>query len=255
MSEDDTPGPEAENPKPNPWVRLFVAGLPLGLIVMGAISFLFYFHKRNAARETRPSQYASMMQKDLNLEDFQRYVKILDKDIGPRTPEHPGNVEAAQSFIQSTLGYDNMGYQVVRRELGKDAGFEAGMKGEKTPQQLVLICARYDNEHAESIATLFCLAQAVTGTKHRNTVRFFAFSGGDSLAQSGKLAEYKDWSSKEEFDRVITLYIANPGETPVSLGGPVVKLAAPSMDDPGALGVLTDNEGLLQKYGSAVELK
>jgi hypothetical protein len=196
-----------------------------------------------------------MMQKDLNLEDYQRYLKILDKDIGPRTPEHPGNVEAAQSFIQSTLGYDNMGYQVVRRELGKDVAFEAGMKGEKSPQQLVLICARYDNEHAESIAALFCLAQAVTGSSHRNSIRFFVFSGGDSIAQSGKPADYKEWSAKEEFDRVVTLYIANSGETPVSLGGPLVKLTAPSANDAGALEVLRDYEGLLQKYGSAVDLK
>ncbi len=98
MSEDIIP---PGTPAPNRWVRWFVMGLPFGLIVMGALSFIFYFQKRNAARESHPSKFASMMRRDINLEDYRRYVKILDKDIGPRTFEHPGNVEAAQSFIQS----------------------------------------------------------------------------------------------------------------------------------------------------------
>jgi hypothetical protein len=253
MSEESAP-PE-QTPQPDPWVKRLVMALPLGLIIMGALSFVIYFHKKNAAREAHPSKYAAMMRRDLNVEEYRRYLKILDQDIGPRTPDHQGNVEAAQSFIESTLGYDNMGYEVLRRELDKGMAFEAGMKGAKSPGQLVLVCARYDGSHGESVAALFSLAHAVTGSTHRNSLRFFVFDGSGAAVERGKLALYQDWNRKETFDSVITLYITNPGETPVSLGGPVIKLDAPAGDDPKALEVLQNDEGLLQKYGSAAELK
>src|SRR3569623_390836 len=140
------------------------------------------------------------MRKDLNLEEYRRYLKVVDQDIGPRTTEQPGNVEAIQSFFQSTLGYDNMGYDLERRELGKSVAFEAALPAAKSPHELVLVCARYDGLHAESLATLFCLAHALTGSSQRNAVRFFTFDQLDVPAQDKfrvPTVAYKDWNAKE----------------------------------------------------------
>jgi hypothetical protein len=205
---------------------------------------VIYFQKRNAAKEIQPSRYSSMMRRDLNLEEYERYLKVLGKDIGPRTPDQPGNIEAAQSFIQSTLGYDNMGYDVVRRVLGDAVAFEASLPAKDTPGNLVLVCARYDGIHAESIATLFVLAHALTGSSHRNNIRFLAFEGSDRIP-------YSDWNPKEKFDHMTTLSVGIPGVDPAHFGGEAVSLSAPAADDPSALDVLKQDQETIERIGNA----
>lgn len=238
---------------PNPWVRWFVVGLPFGLLIMGALSFVFYFHKRNAAREIQPSRFSVAMRKAVNLEEYRRYVKVLDQDIGPRTQDQPGNLEAAQSFIQSTLGYDNMGYDLERRERGKDVAFEAALPAAKSPRELMLVCARYDGVHAEALATLFCLAHALTGSSQRNAVRFFVFDQLDvgQDKSSATPIPYKDWNGKETFDTILTVFITNPGEAPPATGAAFVALPSPSAADPAVLQTLKDNQAVIEKYANA----
>lgn len=170
-------------PAVNPLVRWFIVGLPLGLLIMGALSFILYFQKKNEVDHPASSRYAEMLRKDLNMEDFQRYLNIFTQTIGPRTTDKPGNIEAAESFIKSTLGYDNMGYQVQRREFEMDgktyAHFVVELTGKKSPNHVVLVTARYDGEKSEDIAALLMLAHAFTGTAHRNTIRFVAVYGVD----------------------------------------------------------------------------
>ncbi len=251
MTESSEPPP----PIPNPWVRWFVVGLPFGLLIMGALSFVFYFQKRNAAREIQPSRYSAVMRKDVNLEEYRRYLKVLDQDIGPRTQDQPGNIEAAQSFIQSTLGFDNMGYDLERRERGKSVAFEAALPAAKSPHELVLVCARYDGVRAESLATLFCLAHALTGTSQRNAVRFFVFDQlGVGIVQdkaSAIAVPYKDWNAKETFDSILTVFITSPGESPPSTGAGIVALPSPGAADPAALQTLRDNQAVIEKYANA----
>jgi hypothetical protein len=229
-------------------------GLPFGLLIMGALSFVFYFHKRNAAREIQPSRYSLAMRKELNLEEYRRYLKVLDQDIGPRTSGQPGNIEAAQSFIQSTLGFDNMGFDLERRELGKNVAFEAALPAAKFPHELVIVCARYDGVHGESLATLFCLAHSLTGSTQRNSLRFFAFEQLDATASDKSAVApilYRDWNPKGEFDRVLTVFITNPGDASPTATSNTVALPSPSAADPAALKTLKDNQAVIEKYANA----
>lgn len=180
--EDSASAPAAGSP-----VRWFLVGLPLGLLVMGALSFVIYFQKRHAKElaASSPSRYAAMLRKDLNLDDYRRYIRIFEKEIGPRTPDRPENIEAAQSFIESTLGFGNMGYQVIRREAELDGKapvfFEVELNGRSPGADTQLITARYDGAPGKDIAALLCLANAFTGTVHGGTIRFVAwFDGGES---------------------------------------------------------------------------
>ena len=244
MSEDVPP---PEGPKPNRWVMWFVVGLPFGLLIMGAFSFVFYFHKRNAAKEIQPSKYSSMMRKELNLPEYERYLKVFGSDIGPRTTDQPGNIEAAQSFIQSTLGYDNMGYDVVRRASGNDVAFEAALPASQSPRQLVLVCARYDDTvNANGISALCLLAHALTGTTHKSNIRFLAFNGPEIHA-------YKDWNAKEDFTGIMTLWLGDHSGNPPTLGGHVLPLPAPEPDDPTALETLQMDQELIEKFADAPE--
>jgi len=166
---------------PNPFVRIFVMGLPLGILIMAALSFVLYFQKRNAALEPKSSKFADMMRRDINAEDLQRYAKILSKDIGERTPAQKDNLETAASFIESTMGFDNMGYQVQRHEFAEQGvastDLVVDLVGEDKPREIVLVIASYSgdkDDSASSMAALMSLAHHFTGTKHSRTLRFVA---------------------------------------------------------------------------------
>lgn len=177
MSMDNQP----PTPAVNPLVRWFIVGLPLGLIIMGALSFIFYFQKKKAREHPPSSRYAEMLRKDVNLEDYRRHFSVFTQTIGPRASDKHENVEAAESYIKSTLGFDNMGYQVLRREFemnGKSySHIIVELTGKKSPDHVVLVSARYDGEKSEDIAALLILAHAFTGTAHGNTIRFVAVYG------------------------------------------------------------------------------
>lgn len=189
-----------DNPSPapvvNPLVRWFIVGLPLGLLIMGGLSFIFYFQKKKLVDNPPSSRYAEMLRREVNLEEYQRYLNVFTQTIGPRSPDKPGNLEAAESFIKSTLGYDNMGYQVLRREFELNektrAHFVVELAGKKSPDRVVLVTARYDGEKSEDIAALLMLAHAFTGTEHRNTIRFVAVFGDDENYR-GEFADYTEF--------------------------------------------------------------
>ncbi len=211
-----SPDESAPAVRVNQLVRWFVVGLPLGLLIMGALSFVIYFQKRNAkeAALTAPSRYAVMLRKDLNPADYRRYIRIFEQEIGPRTTDKPENIEAAQSFIESTLGFGNMGYQVVRREMvveGKACVyFEVELKGRNSPGGLHLVTARYDGVNLRDIATLLCLANAFTGTQHRDTIRFVAWFGGADSAGKFQLDRYRQWLPEAGASSVTTLELNGP---------------------------------------------
>jgi len=206
MSSDTTPTAV----RPNRLVWWFVAGLPLGLVVMGALSFIFYFQKRNQRMTPQPSRLAAMLRKDLSMEDFARYERILSQDLGERSLNKPENLDAAASFIESTLGLNNMGYAAVRRGFtlqGRElVNIEAELRGSQRPRDLVLVAARYDGSDVRGLAAMLCLANALTATTHSSTVRFVALVVGDANdEEKNGAAAYRDWISRTEFDKVTVL--------------------------------------------------
>lgn len=170
-------------------VRLFVGGLPLGLAIMGVLSFIVYFHKKKM-EEPAASKLSGMLRKDLSAEDFERYGRIISQDIGVRTAEKKGNLDAASAFVESTLGFDNMGYLVVRQEFEVDGkihlNLTADLVGKSNPGEVVLIVAAYDSteankpEESSGLAAMLCLANAITGQPYHRTVRFAAVINGRS---------------------------------------------------------------------------
>lgn len=163
--------------KPGGIVRAFLIVLPLGLAFMVPLSLWIYYQKKHQP-EPAASQYAAMLRRELNADDFARYVRILTQDIGERTLAKPDNLDAAASFIESTMGYDNMGYAVQRQAFeahGKPVvNLLAELTGKSKPDEVVLVLADYDAADATGIAAMMCVAHALTGSGHARTIRFAA---------------------------------------------------------------------------------
>lgn len=163
--------------KPTIWVRAFLIGLPLCLAFMVPLSLVIYYQRKHQP-EPAASQFAAMLRKDLNAEDFARYQRIMKQDIGERSLAKPENLDAATAFIESTMGYDNMGY-AVQRETFEVKGrplvnLVAELPGKSKPGEVVLVLAAYDASDVSGIAALMCAAHAVTGSEHARTIRFAA---------------------------------------------------------------------------------
>ena len=203
-----TPTVAAE--KPGWLVRAFLIILPVGLAFMVPVSLVIYYQKKH---EDTPeaSKYASMLRRDLNVDDFVRYVRILSQDIGERSTEKTENLDAAASFVESTMGYDNMGYATQRQAFdlrGKPVvNLVAELTGKSRPDEVVLVVADYDGADASGVSAMMCVAHALTGTEHARTIRFAAVVNGraEDATESGLSHLTQELASKGEAPRKVVI--------------------------------------------------
>ncbi len=184
MSTDATPPASPETPaKAGCIVRAFIIILPLGLAFMVPMSLWIYYQRKYAPEEAA-SHLAPMLQRELNGEDMARYEQGFSRSIGDRGLSNPDNLKAAASYVESTMGFANMGYNIQRQD------FEAGgqiisnivaeLPGKKGNKDTVLVVADYDTPDASDIAAMMCVAHAMVGTSHPHAIRFAAVTQGDT---------------------------------------------------------------------------
>lgn len=182
MSDASQPGSAPSPARAGRAVRAFIIILPIGLAFMVPISLWVYYQRKHAAEEAT-SRLAPMLQRELNAEDLTRYVQGF-QSIGDRTLANPDNLKAASKYVESTMGFANMGYNIQRQE------FEAGghalanvlaeLPGKKGNQDTVLVLADYDAPDPSGIAAMMCVAHAMVGTTHNRSIRFAAVPQGDA---------------------------------------------------------------------------
>ena len=170
--------------------KILLVAFPLGLIVLGAASFLLYFGKQQQAEE-RSSRYAAGLRRELNEADLARYRGIIETALAGA---QRGPVISA--FIESTLGPENMGYEVrvlpyyskAEALPGLAAGsgetrktLDAEVTGQKRRKELVLIATDYLPPLAaipalrpSGVPALLSIAHACTGLVGARTLRFVA---------------------------------------------------------------------------------
>lgn len=202
-------------PKPGILVRAFLIVLPVGLSFMVPLSLWIYYQKKNQPAPAT-SEFAAMLRRELNAEDFARYARILSQDIGERTMANPENLDAAAAFIESTMGYDNMGYAVQRQAFeSKDMtvlNLEAELPGKSKPKELVVVVANYDEADAAGISAIMCVAHALAGSDHARSIRFAAVMSG--AGGFGKLRQSVSGEGRKL--RTFVLVASTP---PLLLGG------------------------------------
>lgn len=175
---------------PVKWVPWALVGLPVGLIVGLAIALWIYFEKKEH-EAARTHGHARALQREPNAPDLDRHLGILrEADSAP--PE--ARLETIRSYLESTLGPSNMGYQVVEDRFaiggGERVNLIAELPGEKAQREVVLVLVEHggtpSTAGAEQIAAFLSLAQAVTGSPQIKTLAFLALDaspGADDGAQ------------------------------------------------------------------------
>lgn len=175
---------------PGKIIRFCLVGLPAGLVLITAASFLYteWFKPQQASLlGIKVQQYASMMRKPVNKDDLEQYVRVLSEDIGERHTDKIENLHAAAYYIESSLSESNMGYRVQRQKYSVDGqdvwNLEVTVPGTGESDAVVVIGAHYDtvpgspgaDDNASGVAALLCLANAFIGTENAVTLKFVAF--------------------------------------------------------------------------------
>ena len=167
-------------------VRLFLLGLPIGLIVGGIASFGIWFHLRGKA-ERYDTILATMLRQPVNQQSLERHVRVLADTIGERHMGIYENLTAAANYIDSSMGPLNMGYDVgyqTYQVAGKEvANLEVTLRGTSRPGEIIVVGAHYDtvpgspgaNDNGTGVAALLALAHALAGDPQARTIRFVAF--------------------------------------------------------------------------------
>ncbi|MEZ5304875.1 MAG: M28 family peptidase [Verrucomicrobiales bacterium] len=172
-------------------VRIFLLGLPLGLLLTGAGSMIWHHLHKDDADPPVPPHLADSLRRDPAAADIAATIRILSEEIGPRNIDQPAKLRAAASYLESSLSPLNMGYSPnkVTYEVpgaGECAIFEADLPGVIDPDEIVIVAAHYDSppgdpgaaDNASGIAALLALARSMTGLPQAKTVRFVAFPNG-----------------------------------------------------------------------------
>ena len=179
---DANPMPTA-SASPNPVIRAALVIFPLGLILLGAGSFVFYFNKREQTTQ-RAIKYAAGLRKELNEADLKHYEEVFAEALSKPAQER---AKTLATFMESTLGPENMGYTVrtVLDKNNRDAPAQAmdvEVTGASKPRDLIVVLVSFLPELAvpdpsiigRPAAVFLNLAHSLTGLAKVRSIRFVA---------------------------------------------------------------------------------
>lgn len=184
-------------------IRLFLIGLPLGLIVLGGASLLI--HTGQPAENGPPPTVLRLARETVTTERLEDYLRALSQTIGPRhAGEHADKMTIAGNYIESTIGPLNMGYEVTRRAVGTGEGTVDNLiitvPGGKLVHETVVVAAHYDsapgspgaNRNGTGVAALFALAETFVAQRPDRSLRMVFLANGaepfGGTAESGAAA-------------------------------------------------------------------
>ncbi len=116
---------------------------------------------------------------------LQAHVSALASDIGPRSLASPEGLEAAASYIESSL--TSMGYEFIRQEFivyrHSVRNISVELKGAKNSDKIIVVGAHYDtvpgtpgaDDNASAVAGLLELARHFKNANAASTIRFVFF--------------------------------------------------------------------------------
>lgn len=149
-------------------IRLFLVGLPVGLVLTTAASMVWHFSQPK--EDTTPKVYTTLA-KEISVKALSVYVKNLAGVIGERHASKPETLERTANYLESTLGTRNLGYDVKRQvyEVGGQPARNLWVEipGGKRLNEVVVVAAHYDapigskgeNNNASGVAALLAMAE------------------------------------------------------------------------------------------------
>lgn len=160
-------------------IRAALILFPVGTVILGIGSFGIWWMKRVKVEE-RSYKYALALRRDLTEASLQRHADILREVLAqPPADSFP----AVAAYLESSMGAENMGYQVRRDRFHAGAvemaNVEVELTGRQRPREIVLLLAphgdgRRQQEEALALASVMALAHSLTGESRTQTLRFAA---------------------------------------------------------------------------------
>ncbi|TDU73190.1 hypothetical protein EI77_01658 [Prosthecobacter fusiformis] len=188
------------SPSQGRWIRAALVIFPAGTIVLGIASFGFWWVKKVKVEE-RGYKYALALRRDLNEAGLQRHIDIL-RDV--MSQPNAQKIPAVAAYLDSSMGAENMGYQVRRTRFQQGdielANVDVELTGKQRPREIVLLLATYGDParteaEGRSIAMLMSLAHAITGEAGTSTLRLAVVPFGfdpDSMDRFITVARSRD---------------------------------------------------------------
>lgn len=203
-------------------LRICLIGLPLGTILLGSASIFYTEFVRAQAPIEAPNPLARKAAATLSpvaKQDLITHVDTLARRIGERHAGKWEQLEAAKFYIESTLGINNLGYQVREQSYEVDgktfANVAAELRGTNWPEELLIIGAHYDSapnapgadDNASGVAALLALAKNFAQHPQPRTLRFVAFTNEEPpYFQTPNMGSYRYAQSlKDGSDKVFAM--------------------------------------------------
>lgn len=166
---------EAAPPQADPgrWIRAALVILPAGTILLGIASFGIWQWKKDQAAD-RSFKYAMALRQTISTAGIERHAGILRQALGKADW-----ALSIPAFLESTMGAENMGYNVRRVRLGDGQSIiDAELTGKTRPREMVIALVLYNGGAAKVEATtlaaaeLLSVAHEVTGESVARSLRF-----------------------------------------------------------------------------------
>ncbi len=205
------------SPAQGRFIRAALVIFPVGTVVFGILSFGIWWWKRERVEE-RGYKYALALRRDLSEAGLRRHADILAEALG-RTDA--ARFQAVAAYLESSMGAENMGYQVRRdrSRVGETevANIDVELTGKPRPREVVLLLVPYGEAgqaeaESRSLAMLMSLAHALTGETRSLTLRFAAVPLGADPQALARLAEVAE--SRRE--RIMQVFVLGGGEAAVA---------------------------------------
>ncbi|CAN5242913.1 hypothetical protein BH23VER1_BH23VER1_12370 [soil metagenome] len=158
-------------------IPILISGLPLGLIVLGAIAMWLYFNDGSDVVEPS-AEMGAILRREISAAEIDRYSDIFSDVLGPRSPDDPAALRRTANYLESTLGPRNLGYAVFRSAPGEEDTVVAYQRGGDRPREVVIVAAPYSaephhlGERSAALALLMTVAGAKTGTFVDRSIAF-----------------------------------------------------------------------------------
>jgi len=158
------------------FIRAALIIFPAGTIILGIASFGIWWTKKVKVEE-RGYKYALALRRDLSEAGLQHHIDILRDVI--RQPDSQ-KIPAVAAYLESSMGAENMGYDVRRDVFQKGdielANVDVELTGKTRFREVILLLVPYGDParpeaELHSIAMLMSLAHAITGEAGSQTLR------------------------------------------------------------------------------------
>ena len=177
---------DAQLSKEGRWIRRLIVALPVGTIILGALSFVIYFENKER-KEERTYRHALGLRRDLSEAEISRHLGIIQETAKLPPAERSGTLA---SYLESSLSPENMGYDVSRQDEQERALITAPLRGTRRPGDVVAVLCGYagTEENDRALAVQLALARAMTGMPEVRTIEFIALDAASAPAMQQDFA-------------------------------------------------------------------